>query len=93
MRYIIHKYKNKKQWKQMARSAKQQLPSIKYHNNKGSTELRDNISSLVDIFITPEAYGAHILGAVSYKCPGFSKCVRLSKYGFAAFSNSVGHQK
>ena len=33
-----------------------------------------------------------ILDAVSGKCPGFCKCLRFSKSGFAKFSNSAGHQ-
>ena len=57
---MIHKYMNKEQWNQMIRSTKEQLPSIKYHNNNCIHDLRYHISSLVDIFITPEAYGAHI---------------------------------
>ena len=34
-----------------------------------------------------------ILVVVSGKCPGFCKCLRFSKYGFATFSNCAGCQK
>ena len=34
-----------------------------------------------------------ILASVSSKFPGFCKCLRFSKFGFATFSNSAGHQK
>ena len=35
----------------------------------------------------------HILTVVSGKCPGFCKCLRSSKSGFATFLNSSGQQK
>ena len=35
----------------------------------------------------------HILASVSGKCPGFCKCLRFLKSGFAAFSNSAGHKE
>ena len=35
----------------------------------------------------------YILAEVSGKCPGFYKCLRFSKFGFATFSNSAGCQK
>ena len=38
-------------------------------------------------------FGIPVLGAVSDKCPGFCKCLKLPKSWFAIFSNSAGHQK
>ena len=35
----------------------------------------------------------YIIGSVRDKCPGFCKFLRLSKSGFATFSNSAGCQK
>ena len=37
--------------------------------------------------------GSDIIASVRGKCPGFCKCLRFSKSGFATFYNSAGHQK
>ena len=38
-------------------------------------------------------YTTRLLVSVRNKCPGFCKCLRFSKSGFAIFSNYAVHQK
>ena len=47
---------------------------------------------LVYIFYMYSVEVVYLLVAVSDKSPGFCKCLRFSKFGFAIFLNSAGFQ-
>ena len=58
MRYILLRYMNVEKHCFMARATKQQITTIKYHNENGMNRIRHHISSLVNVFETLVVFGA-----------------------------------